>query len=169
MRENLQPVVFQLVLPFLGLLCFSYFSLSFIPMSLRRPFVPPHSTRNKSVGNKTKRDKEVDVTKSPTTTGIDNQEEGYARHQLITERRVGDDEEDLLPISQVIAADKIRGHRKYDSESGMQMWRKLGQIEKRQNTEAEAVMGNVIPFIPGIKLMSAREADEESKYGEVLR
>ncbi len=49
------------------------------------------------------------------------------------------------------------------------MERQLVQIEKRQNTEAEAIMENVIPFIPGIKMMSEREADEESKHGEVLR
>jgi hypothetical protein len=92
LREKRPPVVSLLVLPVLGHLCFSYFSLSFIPMSLRRPFVPPCSTRNKSVGNKTKKDKEVDSTKSPTTTGVGNKEEGCDQTPL-SEWRVSDDEE----------------------------------------------------------------------------
>ncbi len=64
-------------------------------MSLRRPFVHPRSTRNKSVGNKTRKDKEVESTKSPTTTGVGNHEEGYD-HTPISEWRVSDDEEDLI-------------------------------------------------------------------------
>ncbi len=41
---------------------------------------------------KTKKDKEVGSTKSPTTTGVGNQEEGYDQTPLI-EWRVSDDEE----------------------------------------------------------------------------
>jgi hypothetical protein len=126
-------------------------------MSLRRPFVAPRSTRNKSVGNKTRKDKEVESTKSPTTTGVGNQEEGYDQTP-ISEWRVSDDEEDLLPISQVLVEDKhkVRGHRKDNSEWGKRMERQLGQIEKRQTRQAEAIMENVIPFISGLKTMSAR-------------
>ena len=136
MREKRPPVVSLLVLPVLGHLCFSYFSLSFIPMSLRRPFVPPRSTRNKSVGNKTRKDKEVESTKSPTTTGEGNLEKGCAQTP-ISEWRESDEEEDLLPISKVLVADKhkVRGHRKDNSEWGKRMERQLGQIEKRQKNK----------------------------------
>jgi hypothetical protein len=139
-------------------------------MSLRRPFAPPRSTGNKSVGNKKRKDKEVESTKSPTTTGVGNQEEGYDQTP-ISEWRVSDDEEDLLPISKVLVAGKhkVRGHRKDNSEWGKRIKRQLGQIEKRQTTQAEAIMENVIPFMPGLKTMSAREADEVAKHGEVLR
>jgi hypothetical protein len=131
-------------------------------MSLCRPFVPPRSTGNKSVGNKKKKDEEVESTKSPTTTGVGNKEEGYDQTP-ISEWRVSDDEEDLLPISKVLVADKhkVRGHRKDKSEWGKRMEIQLGQIEKRQLGEEDGTIG--------LKTMSAREADEVAKHGEVLR
>ena len=139
-------------------------------MSLRRPFVPPRSTGKKSVGNKKRKDKEVESPKSPMTTGVGNQEEGYDQTP-ISEWRVSDDEEDLLPIAKVIVADKhkVIGHRKDNSEWGKRMERQLGEIEKRQATQAEAMMENVTAVFPGLKTMSAREADEVAQHGEVLR
>jgi hypothetical protein len=85
-------------------------------MFLRRPFVAPRSTLNKSVGSKAIGDKEGDFT-SPQKTGISNQDEGYDQIP-ISEWKVSDDEEDLVPISQLIVGDKpkVVGHRKDNSE-----------------------------------------------------
>jgi hypothetical protein len=49
------------------------------------------------------------------------------------------------------------------------MERQLGEIERRQQAKADAGKGNVVPFIKGIKMMSAREADECAEHGEALR
>jgi hypothetical protein len=45
----------------------------------------------------------------------------------------------------------------------------LGQIERRQQANEGANLPHVIPFIPGLKLMSDREATECARFGEVLR
>jgi hypothetical protein len=104
---------------------------------------------------------------SPKKTGVANQEEEY--QTPISEWKVSDDEEDSVPISQLLAADKpqVGGHRKDNSEWGKRMERQLGQIEKKQQTKEGANKPHVIPFIPSIKLMSEREATEMAQNGEV--
>ncbi len=49
------------------------------------------------------------------------------------------------------------------------MERQLGQIERRQEANEGANIPHVIPFIPGIKMMSERETTECARFGEVLR
>ncbi len=70
---------------------------------------------------------------SPKNIGITDAQEGF-NQTPISEWRVSDDEEDSVPISQLLVADKqkVRGHRKDNSEWGKRMERELGQIEKRQ-------------------------------------
>jgi hypothetical protein len=89
-------------------------------MSLRRPFVAPRSTREKRLGSQTLLDNDGELTSSKKT-GVTNQEEEY--QTPISEWRVSDDEEDSVPISQLIVADKskVRGHRKDNSEWGKRM------------------------------------------------
>jgi hypothetical protein len=84
---------------------------------------------------------------------------------------VSDDEQDNVPITQLLRADKPegRGYRKDNSEWGKRMERQLGQIEWRQQANEGANEPHVIPFIPGIKMMSDREATECARFGEVLR
>ena len=72
-------------------------------MSLRRPFVAPRSTRAQRQVSQAKQDKsEI----SPLTTGKGNEEEGYDQTPM-SEWRVSDDEEDLIPVSQLIVKDKV--------------------------------------------------------------
>jgi hypothetical protein len=59
-------------------------------------------------------------------------------------------------------------HRKDNSEWDKRIERHLGQIERRQKTKEGASKGNVIPFIPGIKMMSERKATEMAENGEFL-
>jgi hypothetical protein len=138
-------------------------------MSLRRPFVAPRSTRTKRLGSQIQSEKDEDVS-SPINTGIANQGEGYDQTP-ISEWRVSDDEEDLVPITKLLVADKqpVRGHRKDNSEWGKRMEKQIGQIERRQQAKEGASNPTVIPFIPCIKLMSEREATEVAQHGEVLR
>jgi hypothetical protein len=49
------------------------------------------------------------------------------------------------------------------------MEKQLGQIERRQQAKEGGSNPTVIPFIPGIKSMSEREADECAQFGEVWR
>jgi hypothetical protein len=158
-----------LVLPYSPLLFFYSFSFSFLSMSLRRPFVPPRSTRMKRLESKSQADKDVDVS-SPITTGVGNEEGGYDQTPM-SQWAVSDDEQDNVPITQLLRADKLetRGHRKDNSEWGKRMERQLGQIERRQQANEGANIPHVIPFIPGIKPMSDREATECAQFGEVLR
>ena len=90
-------------------------------MSLRRPFIAPRSTRTKRQGSQTQSEKDKDVS-SPMSTGIANNGEGYDQTP-ISEWGVSDDEEDLVPITKLIATDKqqVRGHRKDNSEWGKRM------------------------------------------------
>jgi hypothetical protein len=112
-------------------------------MSLRRPFVAPRSTRSKRLGSQTQSDKDGDLS-SPIKTGVGNQEEGYDQTP-ISEWRVSDDEDDLVPISKLLVADKpqVRGHRKDNSEWDKRMKRQLGQIERRQQAKEGASTPNV--------------------------
>ena len=137
-------------------------------MTLRRPFVAPRSTRTKRLESKSQADKDVDVS-SPITTGVGNEEGGYDQTPM-SQWAVSDDEQDNVPITQLLRADKpeTRVHRKDNSEWGKRMERQLGQIERRQQTKEGASKAHVIPFIPCIKLMSEREATEMAQNGEVL-
>ena len=73
-------------------------------MSLRRPFVPPRSTRKKRLESKSQADKDVDVS-SPITTGVGN-EEGGDDQTPMSQWAVSDDEQDNVPITQLLRADK---------------------------------------------------------------
>jgi hypothetical protein len=138
-------------------------------MTLRRPFVAPRSTRTKRLESKSHADKDVDVS-SPMKTGVANEDVGYDQTP-ISQWTVSDDEEDNVPISKLLVADKpqARGHRKDNSEWGKRMERQLGQIERRQQAKEGAITPHVIPFIPCTKLMSEKEATETAQFGEVLR
>ena len=105
-------------------------------MSLRRPFVAPRST--KLTANKTMLEDSEGQMLSPKVIGNSNAVEGYDQTP-ISEWRVSDDEEDSVPISQLIVADKekVRGHRKDNSEWGKRMERELGRIEKRQQKKSD--------------------------------
>ncbi len=129
----------------------------------------PRSTRPKRLNSQVQSDKDKDVT-SPRNIGFANQSEGYDQTP-ISEWRVSDDEEDLVPITKLISTAKqqVRGHRKDNSEWGKRMEKQLGQIEGRQQAKEGGSKPTVIPFIPGIKMMSEREADECAQFGEVLR
>ncbi len=123
----------------------------------------PRSTRTKRLDSQVQSDKDEDVS-SPRNIGIANVGEGYDQTP-ISEWRVSDDEEDLVPITKLI----VRGHRKDNSEWGKRMEKQLGQIEGRQQAKEGVSKPTVIPFIPGVKMMSEREADECAQFGEVLR
>ncbi len=72
-------------------------------MSLNRPFVAPRST--KLTASKTmSEDNNGDMT-SPKNVGISNTDEGYDQTP-ISEWVVSEDEDDSVPISQIIQADK---------------------------------------------------------------
>jgi hypothetical protein len=72
-------------------------------MSLRRPFVAPRSTRANRQVSQAKQDmSEI----SPLTTGKGNEEEGYNQTPM-SEWRVSDDEEELIPVSQLLVKDKV--------------------------------------------------------------
>jgi hypothetical protein len=103
LRENRLPELFILVLPYSRLLCFLSFSSSYLSMSLRRPFVAPRLIRTKRLEIQSQSDKDGDVS-SPIKTGVANQEEGYDQTP-ISEWRVSDDEDDLVPISTLLVAD----------------------------------------------------------------
>ena len=107
-------------------------------MSLRRPFVAPRST--KSTANKTMLQDSDGEMVSPKKIGNSNAVEGYDQTP-ISEWRVSDDEEDSVPISQLLVADKekVRGHRKDNSEWGKRMEKELGRIEKRQQAPAKTI------------------------------
>jgi hypothetical protein len=95
--------------------------------------VAPRSTRVQRQVSQAKQDKsEI----SPLTTGKGNEEEGYDQTPM-SEWRVSDDEEDSVPISQLLGAnkEKVRGHRKDNSEWGKRMEKELGQIERRQQAK----------------------------------
>jgi hypothetical protein len=136
-------------------------------MSLRRPFVAPRST--KSTANKTMLEDSNGEMVSPKNIGNSNAVEGYDQTP-ISEWRVSDDEEDSIPISQLIVADKdkVRGHRKDNSEWGKRMEKEVGRIERRQQTTAETSSPHIIPFIAGILVLSYREAIEVGVNGEVM-
>jgi hypothetical protein len=138
-------------------------------MSLRRPFVPPRSTRTNRLESKSQAEKDVDVS-SPITTVVANEEVGYDQTP-VSEWAVSDDEDDNVPISNLLRADKpqARGHRKDNSEWGKRMERQLGQIERRQEANEGVNIPHVIPFIPGVPMMSEREATKCAQFGEVLR
>jgi hypothetical protein len=87
----------------------------------------------------------------------------------ISEWGVSDDEEDLVPITKLIATDKqpVRGHRKDNSEWCKRKEKHLGQIERRQQAKEGSSNPTVIPFIPCIKLMSEREKDETTMFAWV--
>ena len=106
---------------------------------------------------------------SPKVIGNSNAVEGYDQTP-ISEWRVSDDEEDSVPISQLIVADKekVSGHRKDNSEWGKRMERELGRIEKRQQTTADTSAPHEIPYIAGIPVLSYREAIEVGVNGEVM-
>jgi hypothetical protein len=72
-------------------------------MSLRRPFVAPLSTRANRPVSQAKQDK-LEI--SPLTTGKGNEEEGY-NQTPISEWRGSDDEEDLIPVSQLLVKEKV--------------------------------------------------------------
>jgi hypothetical protein len=82
---------------------------------------------------------------SPKKIGNNIAVEGYDQSP-ISEWRVSDDEEDSVPISQLLGADKdkVRGHRKDNSEWGKRMEKELGRIEKRQQNTAKTSSPNVI-------------------------
>jgi hypothetical protein len=107
---------------------------------------------------------------SPNKTGNINAVDGYDQSPMC-QWRVSDDEEDSVPISQLLGAnkEKVRGHRKDNSAWGKRMEKELGQIERRQQAKDGGSNPTVIPYIRGIKVMSAREADECAEFGEVLR
>jgi hypothetical protein len=96
-------VVFLVVGLYSRLCSFYSFSLPSLPMSLRRPFVAPRSTRANRPVSQAKQDK-LEI--SPLTTGKGNEEEGY-NQTPISEWRVGDDEEDLIPVSQLLVKEKV--------------------------------------------------------------
>ncbi len=83
---------------------------------------------------------------------------------------MSDDEEDLVSISQLLVTEKekVRGHRKDNSEWGKRMEKELGRIEKRQQTTAETSSPHKIPYIDGIPILSYREAIEVGVNGEVM-
>ena len=132
-------------------------------MSLRRPFIAPRSTKTKKACSQTQSEKDKDVT-SPMTTGIANEGEGYDQTP-ISEWRVSDDEEDLVPITQLLATDKqqVAVHRKDNSEWGKRMEKQLSQIERRQQAKERGSKPTIIPIIP-----CESEATDMSKNGEVL-
>ena len=70
-------------------------------------------------------DNEGDLT-SPKNIGITNAQEGYDQTP-ISEWTVSDDEEDSVPISQLLVVHKVKvtGHRKDNSEWGKRMEREL--------------------------------------------
>ncbi len=80
---------------------------------------------------------------SPKVIGNSNAVEGYDQTP-ISEWRVSD-EEDSVPISQLLVADKekVRGHRKDNSEWGKRMEKELGRIEKRQQVPAETIVTGI--------------------------
>jgi hypothetical protein len=65
---------------------------------------------------------------------------------IANDDRSDSEEEDSVPISQLLGADKekVRGHRKDNSEWGKRMEKELGRIEKRQQKTAETSSPNVI-------------------------
>jgi hypothetical protein len=136
---------------------------SYLSMSLRRPFIAPRSTKTKKACSQTQSEKDKDVT-SPMTTGIANEGEGYDQTP-ISEWRVSDDEEDLVPITQLLATDKqqVAVHRKDNSEWGKRMEKQLAQIERRQQAKERGSKPTIIPIIP-----CESEATDMSKNGEVL-
>ena len=116
---------------------------------------------NKSTASKTMLENSDGEMISPNKIGNNNAVDGYDQSP-ICEWRVSDDEEDSVPISQLLGAnkEKVRGHRKDNSEWGKRMEKELGQIERRQQAKEGGSNPTVIPYIRGIKVMSAREADE---------
>ncbi len=72
-------------------------------MSLRRPFVAPRST--KSTASKTMLEDSNGEMINPKSIDNSNAQEEY-NQTPISEWRVSDDEEDSVPISQLIVADK---------------------------------------------------------------
>jgi hypothetical protein len=103
------------------------------------------------------------------STGIANHGVGYDQTP-ISDWGVSDDEEDLVPITKLIAIDKqpVRGHRKDNSEWGKRMEKHFGQIERRLQGKEGSSNPTVIPLISCMNLMSERETDETAKFGEVL-
>jgi hypothetical protein len=65
---------------------------------------------------------------------------------IANDDRSDSEEEDSVPISQLLGADKekVRGHRKDNSEWGKRMEKELGRVEKRQQNTAETSSPNVI-------------------------
>ena len=129
----------------------------------------PRSTSTKLTVTKTTFEDSNDEMTSPKKVGISNTE-GYDQTP-ISEWVVSEDEDDSVPISQIIEADKakVRGHRKDNSEWGKSKEKELRQIEKRQQTASDTSSANVIPFKTGIPMLSYREAIEVGVYGEVMR
>jgi hypothetical protein len=87
---------------------------------------------------------------SPRNIGFANLGEGYDQTS-ISEWRVSDDEEDLVPITKLIATDKqqVRGHRKDNSEWGKRMEKQLGQIERAKTAgERRRKQSNCYSFYP---------------------
>ena len=76
-------------------------------MSSRRPFVAPRSTSTKLTATKTMFEDSNDDMTSPKNVGIGNTE-GYDQTP-INEWVVSEDEDDSVPISQIIEADKAKG------------------------------------------------------------
>jgi hypothetical protein len=83
-------------------------------------------------------------------------------------------QQDVVDVSETETQDKetpvrVVGHRKDNSEWGKRMEKTLAEIEKRQErqTETETIREN--PYPNGIYIMSEREANECTRFGEVLR
>jgi hypothetical protein len=127
-------------------------------MSLRRPFVAPRST--KLTASKTMLEDNNGEMTSPKNVGIANTIGGYDQTP-IEDWRVSDDEEDSVPISQLIVAqkEKVRGHRKTPRQNDSER-----KVESK--TTADKSRPHVIPFNKGIKVLSYREALEVTEnYG----
>ena len=121
-------------------------------MALRRPFVPPRSTRTQRHGRQSQQDKSE---LSPMKTSICNKEEGY-NQTPISECRVSDNVEDLLPLSEFLLEDKEQGLSKDKSKRGKRR-------EKRQQgvSDDEEDSVPISQLIVKDKLITDREDDEE--------
>jgi hypothetical protein len=136
-------------------------------MSLRRPFVAPRSTSSKLTTTKTMLvDSNDEMTSSKKVTMSNT--EGYDQTPM-NEWVVSEDEDDSVPISQIIEADKAKGRPQRKKAAEKKKEREIRQIEKRQQAVTDTSSSNVIPFKAGIPSMSYREALEVGTYGEVMR
>ena len=133
-------------------------------MSLRRPFVAPRSTLTRSTESKTMIEDNKGEMTSPKIVGIANTIGGYDQTP-ISEGRVSDDEDDTVPISQLIVAEKakVTGHRKTPRQNDSE------RKGEESQTTGDKSRPQVIPYNKGIKALSYREALEVTEnYGEVM-